>query len=73
MTEATKRSREKLEQLYRKEIAGEEYETMQDYIKDWNSLREQFFEQMDDAVKYQLYATYAVDKIEEGCVRINHN
>lgn len=46
---------------------------MQDYVKDWNTLREDYFYQVDDQIKYQLYSTYAVDKIEEGCVRINHN
>ena len=46
VTETQKNSKEVLEQLYRKQIAGEEYETMQDYVKDWNNLREDYFYQV---------------------------
>ncbi len=55
--------RMKLERIYRMDIAGNDYESMQDYVKDWNEVREHYFEEMPDEMKYELFAHYGVDKL----------
>lgn len=41
-----KKYKQLLEKLYRRQVAGKDYDIMQDYVRDWNELRADFFSQI---------------------------
>lgn len=61
---------EVINSMYRAEILSKEFNTIDEYVKQWGEFQNKFIKETDSYKKYEVWCKFSQEKIQDGCTKM---
>lgn len=61
---------EVINSMYRAEILNKEFNSIDEYVKEWGKFQNKFLDETDSYKKYEVWCKFSQEKIQDGCSKM---